>query len=236
MRPVLLFTIVMLFVACVGPAPTAATPSASTFDSTADLASKTVALTVRKTDGEVHAFCSGVWVGPSSILTANHCTHDLELGDALEYVVRDDVYAPGEVKERAAISMRPAKLSLRDEAHDLALLFAPVAPPHGVASVSVFPVRAGMPVQAMGQPLGLWWSYSRGDVAAVRELDSGGATMLFVQATTPISPGSSGGGLFDVMGQLVGIAHGSFMRGQNVNLFIHWQYVGALLTMQGKFQ
>jgi S1-C subfamily serine protease len=238
MRSVLLLLLVgMLSLACAGPVPTAAAPSASNFyaDDAADLASKTIALVVRLKDGEVRAYCSGVWVAPKLILTANHCMHDLELNDRVEYVVRDDVYAPGELKERPEISSHGAMLSVRDVDHDLALLYAPAAPDHGVAAISGRVIHPGMSVQAMGQPLGLWWSYSRGDVAAVREVNSTGTPMLFVQTTTPISPGSSGGALFDLMGQVVGICHGTFTRGQNVNLFIHYQYIGALLMVQGRF-
>lgn len=190
---------------------------------------------MRKADGEVHPYCSGVWLSPTAIVTANHCVSDLELGDALEYVVRDDVYASGSLKERSSIDMHPAALSVRDEAHDLALLFAPAAPSHRFAVIASDPTVPGMPVQTMGTPLGMWWSYSRGDVASVRELESHGTEMLFVQATAPISPGNSGGGLFDTMGQLVGICHGTFIKGQNLNLWIHWQYVGALVHMQGRF-
>ncbi len=227
----------MLLAACTSV--TAAAPSSPSSPASAvnaaDLASKTVALVVRNDDGDVRAYCSGVWIAPKLILTANHCTHDLEMNERLEYVVRDDVYAPGEVRERETINSHGAMLTTRDEGHDLALLYAPAAPDHGIAPISAAPILPGMPVQAMGHPLGLFWSYSRGDVAAVREAESHGAKMLFVQTTTPISPGSSGGALFDAMGQVVGICHGTFVRGQNLNLFIHWQYIGALLQVQGKF-
>ncbi len=236
MRSVLLLLLIgMLTTACAAHEATAAAPLASTshIADAADLASKTVALTTVR-HGDVGAYCSGVWVGHTTILTANHCVADLELNERLEYVVRSDVLSD-EGREFVTIHTRGAMLTARDEGHDLALLYAPLPPSHGVASVSAAPVRPGMAVQAMGMPLGLWYSYSTGDVAAIRELESHGKNIRFIQTTAPISGGSSGGGLFDAMGDLVGICHGTFTRGQNLNLFIHWQYIGALLHVQGKF-
>ncbi len=220
----------MLSLACAGPVPTAAAPSASTYyDTASDLASKTVALVLHKFDGELRPYCSGVWVSQTRILTANHCVSDLEMGDVVEYVTPQDVFEPNGIQARESIQTRSSVLVLRDADHDLAVLSSGSAPPHGIAIVSASLLRPGMSVQTMGSPLGLYWSYSRGDVAAIREIEANDMKMVFVQATVPISPGSSGGGLFDAMGQLVGICHASSVRGQNVNLFIHYQYIGVLL-------
>ncbi len=237
MRVAFLLLIGMLFVACNGQVPAAGIPltPSSTLDA-ASLASKTVALVYRKSDGELRPFCSGVWVAQTKILTANHCVRDLDMGDVVDYVTPTDVFEPNSVHERNVISSRASVLVLRDAEHDLALLSSGSAPSqHGVASVSAAPLLPGAPVQTMGSPLGMYWSYSVGEVAAIRELESNDLKMVFVQATAPISPGSSGGGLFDAMGQLVGICHGSFVKGQNMNLWIHYQYIGALLQVQGRF-
>jgi S1-C subfamily serine protease len=197
-----------------------------------ELVAKSVAL-VARVDGELKAYCSGVWVSPTTIATANHCMREDELGSVVDYVVRSDIYAPGEVQERPAPETRGALLYARDELHDLALLRALVPPPHATARVTAEVVRPGMFVQTMGQPLGLWWSYSSGDVAAVRHMPSAlGFPMLMIQTTAPTSPGNSGGALFDSHGQIVGICHGSFTKGQSLNLFIHWQYVDALMRRQ----
>ena len=237
MRSALLFLFGLLLGACTTTQVAAVAPTAPIFDrveSAASLESKTVALVVSAED-ETRAYCSGVWVSPTSILTANHCVKDEKFGDLVDYVVRGDVFAPGEVRERASISTHGSLLYARDAAHDLALLRALVPPPHAHATVTLEVIRPGMFVQTMGQPLGLWWSYSSGDVAAVRVLDGGAVDLkdvLFVQTTAPTSPGNSGGALFDAYGQIVGICHGSFTRGQTLNLFIHYQYVDALLRSQ----
>lgn len=188
----------------------------------ADLESKTVALVM--SDGEKpRPYCSGVWVADDAFLTANHCTHEADIGERFVYVAYGDLTAEhGNTVE----TVRFGELANRDAAHDLALIRVRLAPSHGVASVNAEPC-AGEPAQTMGHPLGLWWSYSTGTVAALRMLDDDG--VWWVQATAPISPGNSGGGLFDTAGNLIGIAHGYLPRGQNVNLFVHPQYVAAFL-------
>ena len=44
--------------------------------------------------------------------------------------------------------------------------------------------------------------------------------------------GSSGGGIFDAEGDLVGICHGTFRAGQAVNLWVSAQHVSDLLRVQ----
>ncbi len=218
--------------------PTAVAPLApiSHVADASELSEKTVALVARDSDGDAHAYCSGVWLSKVTIVTAAHCVSDLHLGDFADYVVRNDVYAPGELHERAAISSHRAQFYALDASHDLALLSALAPPAHSFATISMEPVRPGMPVQAVGMPLGLWYSYSRGDVAAVRYINSNGiGEILFIQTTTPISGGNSGCGLFDSYGDLVGIAHATFTRGQNLNLFISGQYVDAIMKLKMVF-
>lgn len=226
----LLFVLGMLVGACSAPqnvAPRAPTRT----EQAADLESKTIALVMHDRVGRARSYCSGTWVSETSILTAFHCLGDE--GEPVEYVVRGDVYAPGELHERAGgVVARTATVYATDEGHDLALLRGFYAPPHGVAHVELDGIRAGAFVQTMGHPLGLWWSYSSGDVASVRQhkidLD-----ILWIQATPPISPGNSGCGLFDARGALVGVAHGGFPRGSALSFFVHGQYVADLLRKQG---
>lgn len=78
-------------------------------------------------------------------------------------------------------------------------------------------VKTGETVYAIGSSLGLTGSLSNGIVSsAQRDID--GET--FIQTTTPISPGNSGGPLIDKDGKVVGITTASFIDGQNLNLAI----------------
>lgn len=224
-RLLFLVALVAALVGCSlrGAAPSSPPPRSDV----SDLVSKTVALVE---DGD--AYCTGVWVGQSTIVTAAHCV--VRSDEPLRaFVTRDDVFGPVDLHVRSPLRARPALVSAVDEEHDLALLIAPLPPAHGVARV-VLDTRAGVHVRTMGHPLGLWFSYSSGEVAGVRLFDprDEGAERVWVQATAPISPGNSGGGLFDDEGALVGIASGSFPRGQTVNLFVHPQYIDALLRKQ----
>jgi S1-C subfamily serine protease len=57
--------------------------------------------------------------------------------------------------------------------------------------------------------------------------------MWWIQATAPISPGNSGGGLFDAEGDLVGVcSRAAGGRAQALNFWVHVMYVQALLGQQ----
>jgi serine protease Do len=65
-------------------------------------------------------------------------------------------------------------------------------------------LRQGQDVFAIGSPLGLERSVSRGIVSLKnRELDG----WLYIQTTTEINPGNSGGPLFNLRGEVVGITN-----------------------------
>ncbi len=226
---ILSFLSFLIFACGTVPGPLFPMAVAAPTEPVADLVSKTVALVDPELGGRIRPYCSGVWVSGTTIITANHCVSDSVPGDVLHYVVNGDVYAPGELAERETIVPRNAVLYAVDMAHDLALLSALTPPTHVTARITMEPIRAGQRVTAMGAPLGEMWSYSSGDVAAVRYLTSHGYKILFIQATAPISGGNSGGGLFNDMGELVGICHATFTNGQNMNLWVHWQYAADLL-------
>lgn len=211
-----------LIVGCAG-GPTRAPASGPSREVTAvELASKTIAL-IEPADGEVRLYCSGVWVGPKTILTAHHCVAEQKLGDLVTFVTRDDVL-DRDGKEHLR-TVRPSALVVTDEAHDLALLCSRDQPPHGIATFGGLPV-AGSFAQAMGHPMGLWFSYSSGDIAAVRTTNAGlESPITWIQATVPISPGNSGGGLFNAAGDLIGIASRARTgRAQLLNLFVPIEY------------
>lgn len=187
-----------------------------------DVESKTVALVSTNARSVIKAYCSGVWIGPELILTAAHCVDDTPIGEVVEYATRGDLDAGNTEATRTHIGI----LAMRSEMHDLALVRAPFGPAHAVAPIANADPKQGQPVQTMGHPLGLWYSYSTGVVSAVRfERDT-----WWVQTTAPVSPGNSGGGLFDSRGALLGICHGGFPRGQLLNVYVHATHLRAFVS------
>jgi S1-C subfamily serine protease len=63
----------------------------------------------------------------------------------------------------------------------------------------------GDPVFAIGNPQGLGWTHSAGDISQVRRRTQGGFQFRVLQTTAAINPGDSGGGLYDASGRLIGI-------------------------------
>ena len=79
-------------------------------------------------------------------------------------------------------------------------------------------LQVGEEVVAIGNPLSLESTVSNGIVSAVRTIETEGGT--FLQTTAPISPGSSGGPLFNMAGEVVGITTSHLVGGQNLNFAI----------------
>jgi S1-C subfamily serine protease len=63
----------------------------------------------------------------------------------------------------------------------------------------------GDTVFAVGNPHGLGWTHSAGDISQVRRQRHGDYTFRLLQTTAAINPGNSGGGLYDAEGRLIGI-------------------------------
>lgn len=75
--------------------------------------------------------------------------------------------------------------------------------------------KTGATAYALGAPLGLESTFSVGIISnASRQVDG----VSFLQITTPISHGSSGGALLNDKAELIGITSAGFEDGQNLNL------------------
>ncbi len=86
--------------------------------------------------------------------------------------------------------------------------------------------RVGEPVFAVGNPLGFGLAVSAGLVAAAEQTQP----YPYLVSTAPQSPGSSGGGLFDREGRLVGVTRAILGTGQNLNMAMSAAGVAALLA------
>lgn len=118
-----------------------------------------------------------------------------------------------------------------DPAHDLAIIRVGEAglPPLPLGDSSS--VRAGDRVIAIGHPLGLGTTISDGLVSAVREVDP---TLTVLQITAPISPGSSGGPLFNDRGEVIGVTVGYLANGQNLNIGMPANYLAPMLESRAE--
>lgn len=87
-------------------------------------------------------------------------------------------------------------------------------------------VEIGTEVYALGSPLGLRNSVSKGILSA-RRAEEG---LELLQITAPVSPGSSGGPVLTANGEVLGVTVGYLSEGQNLNFAIPANYVYELLT------
>lgn len=234
-----LVAVLLLAATCCTPAVPPPAPPAPKHVDIDQLSALTVALVELPDEvdtlGGVQAYCTGVWVSSSSILTADHCTQKQPIGTRLKVVVESDVIDSLTHKELAFVNVRGAAIYDRDAAHDLAMLRVDhwANPIHPIARVTSTPVRVGQPSFNMGQSLGLWWTFGSGSVSAIRKIDTSYVDCLIVQTTTPTSPGNSGGGLFNEDGELIGLAHATILAGQSLNFYIHPKYIADFIKKQG---
>jgi hypothetical protein len=91
-------------------------------------------------------------------------------------------------------------------------------------------LQVGEEVVAIGNPLSLESTVSNGIVSAIRTVEDEGGK--FLQITAPISPGSSGGPLFNMAGKVVGITTSHIKGGENLNFAIPINDVKPMLQVQ----
>lgn len=143
---------------------------------------------------------SAVAVTPRIALT--NC-HVLE-GNTVHWLTRDEIMVPvtvayGDKKsDRCAVGSESAKL-------------VPVAGVRAYATLGV-----GERVYTVGSPSGLENTLGEGIISGLRQRGE----IDLVQTTAPMSPGSSGGGLFDRAGNLIGITTFLLRNSQNLNFAI----------------
>jgi hypothetical protein len=111
-----------------------------------------------------------------------------------------------------------ARLEFPDPENDLCQLRVDNFQAPAVELAASEALRVGARVYAIGTPQGLETTLSDGLLSGLRRNDAG--QLMFVQTTAPISPGSSGGGLFDAEGRLVGITSFTRRESQNINLAV----------------
>jgi hypothetical protein len=134
------------------------------------------------------------------------------------------------VEVRAGKDSFPAHVALADETYDLCQLTVGggfSAPAVEIGGMQY--VRTGQKVFAIGAPQGLDLTISEGIVSSLRDTRLG----TILQTTAPISPGSSGGGLFNISGQLIGITTFQLRSGQNLNFAVPADWIAEMSPRGG---
>jgi tetratricopeptide (TPR) repeat protein len=109
---------------------------------------------------------------------------------------------------------------------DLALLQVEVPPATAVPLQIMQRVpQEGESIVVIGNPYGLEGSVSNGIVSAVREISGYGK---IIQITAPISPGSSGSPVVNMVGQVIGIATLQAAEGQSLNFAVPSERIAQL--------
>jgi len=144
---------------------------------------------------------TGFFIAPNKIATNAHVVRAASkvvyrvLGDEKTYMARE-ISNFSQSIDLAILSSAeggvPVKLNTRDEP------------------------KIGEKVIAIGNPRGLEGSVSEGIVAGLRGT---GASQL-IQITAPISPGNSGGPVFNSAGDVIGVARASLRDAQNINFAV----------------
>lgn len=128
---------------------------------------------------------SGVYLSPDEVITNCHVTRNAHSITVI----------------RGAILLR-ATAQKSDPQHDLCLLKTAATEVQPVLTVPSSTVKIGDPVYFFGFSGGAGAMFADGQVAALHEYDGGGV----IETTTGFGLGASGGGVFDPLGRLLGIA------------------------------
>lgn len=163
--------------------------------------------------GRLQSIGSGVIVRENGVLlTAYHL-----IKDAREVQVK---LKSGEVYDQV-------ELLAFDERRDVAAVRIPAK---GLPVLPTGSADVGMRVYAVSNPAGLTWTAADGLLSAIRladEVSGAGTGYTLLQFSAPASPGSSGGLLVDMQGQMLGVIIGS-KTGQNLNFAVPMASVAGL--------
>lgn len=115
----------------------------------------------------------------------------------------------------------------KDETSDLAILYAEslTEPPLIFADPAM--IAEGQTVYALGHPLGLDFTLSRGIISNRQRVRSG--TSL-IQTDVSLNPGNSGGPLVNEQGEVIGVANQILEGGQGLGFGIALQHVFAFAS------
>ena len=161
---------------------------------------------------------SGVALKPNVVATNCHVT------DAATSPI---VVYKGENRRADKSKSYPARVIAGDRQRDVCLLVADRLWTIPAETRNAAEMRIAEQVYAVGAPRGLDFSISGGLVSQLREEE--GSTSPLIQTDTAISPGSSGGGLFDAKGKLVGLTTFGYRDSEGLNFAVPIEWALELI-------
>lgn len=151
-----------------------------------------------------------------------------------ETKIKATVFQQGE-REFRRLTIEDVEILAVNNHIDLALI--KLKHPEGKDFKSVFiqgveQLEAGQDVFAIGNPLGLERTLSRGVVATTQRNFEG---LTYIQTTAEINPGNSGGPLFNLKGEVIGVTNMGIPMGEGLGFAIPARYVRDFLRNHEAF-
>ena len=182
------------------------------FEEISKFAVKVVMISVLNQNGECFKTGSGFFAGKNGIILTNF--HVIQGGAMFAVRMEND--------ENVFLTNEIIKY---DYSRDMAILRIE----NNVQPLSIYNGKSelvrGQKVAAIGSPLGLFNSVSDGIISGFRNIDDND----FIQFTAPVSHGSSGGALFNMQGQVIGIITAGYDGGQNINLAVSYKVINNFI-------
>jgi serine protease Do len=151
-----------------------------------------------------------------------------------ETKIKCTVYEQGEIDFRLKI-IEDIEIIAVNHHIDLALI--KMTDPNGNPFPTVYlqgmeELGAGQDVFAIGSPLGLERTLSRGVVSTTQRNFEG---LTYIQTDTQINPGNSGGPLFNLKGEVIGVTNMGIPFGEGLNFAIPARYVRDFIRNRDAF-
>ena len=163
---------------------------------------------------------SGVVVGPERVITNCHVV----------------LSKTGSVRKQLRVKFQgqlfQAKYLTGDPQYDTCLLRVSGLSANPVVIANLNLLRVGQRVYAIGAPSGLDLTLTDGLISSLRTIDR----TQVVQTSAPISPGSSGGGLFSDNGELIGITSFTIGTGRGLNFAYLADHVISLVALANRMK
>lgn len=183
------------------------------FEELARMASSVVMITIHDASGQVKGTGSGIMIRRDGYILTNF--HVVSSGRWFSIRIENDekIYRTDElIKYHPVFDL--ALIRIRRQLEPMRLYDGRK------------PLVRGQQVVAIGSPLGLFNSVSDGIISGFRTMKD----VDMIQFTAPTSPGSSGGAVLNMYGELIGISTAGMEHGQNLNLAVHFQAIRGFLN------